>query len=302
MARLWSGDATDADKAACAQWRAAHPDHERAWNRLQVMEGKLDSVPREIARQALLKPAVAGSRRRRVLQVLGLVVAGRLAYSVRESDTWHAAVSDHSTRIGEIRAIDLPDGTRVVLNTDTAIDVRYDGPERRVILHAGEILVATARDTARVHRPFRVQSRQGWVQALGTRFTVRQDADVSRVAVFEGAVDVHPARATEAVRVSAGQRTVFAADQAEPPVAGQESDAAWASGTLVADNMHVADFLAELGRYRPGLLYCDPSIASLRVTGVFSLPDTDRALLNLTLGLPVEAIYRTRYWVTVQAR
>ena len=302
VARLWSGDATDADKAACAQWRAAHPDHERAWNRLQVMEGKLDSVPREIARQALLKPAVAGSRRRRVLQVLGLAVAGRLAYSVRESDTWHAAVSDHSTRIGEIRAIDLPDGTRVVLNTDTAIDVRYDGQERRVILHAGEILVATARDTAMVHRPVRVQSRQGWVEALGTRFTVRQDADVSRVAVFEGAVDVHPTRAADAVRVSAGQRTVFATDQAEPPVAGQESAAAWASGTLVADNMRVADFLAELGRYRPGLLHCDPSIASLRVTGVFSLPDTDRALLNLTLGLPVEVIYRTRYWVTVRAR
>lgn len=302
MACLWSGDATDADKAACIQWRAAHPDHERAWNRLHEMERKLDSVPREIARHALLKPAVAGSRRRRVLQVLGLVVAGRLVYSVRESDTWHAAVSDHRTRIGEIREVELPDGTHVVLNTDTAMDVRYDGRERRIILHAGEIMVETARDTAMVRRPFRVQSRHGWVEALGTRFTVRQDADVSRVAVFEGAVDVHPARAAGAVRVHAGQRTVFSADQAEPSVAGQESAAAWTSGALVADNMYVSDFLAELGRYRPGLLRCDPSIASLRVTGVFSLPDTDRALFNLTLGLPVEVIYRTRYWVTVQGR
>jgi transmembrane sensor len=37
------------------------------------------------------------------------------------------------------------------------------------------------------------------------------------------------------------------------------------------------------------------------VSGVFSLRDTDQALLNLTLGLPVRLVYRTRYWVTVQA-
>lgn len=302
MACLWSGDATDADKDACIQWRAAHPDHERAWNRLREMEHMLDSVPRDIAKHALLKPAVVGSKRRRVLQVLGLVAAGRLLYSVGESDTWRAAVADHRTRIGEIREVELPDGTHVVLNTDTSMDVRYDGRERRIILHAGEIMVETARDTAMVRRPFRVQSRHGWVEALGTRFTIRQEVDVSRVAVFEGAVDVHPARAVDPIRVHAGQRTAFSADQAEPAIAGQESSASWTSGALVADNMYVSDFLAELGRYRPGLLRCDPSIASLRVTGVFSLPDTDRSLFNLTLALPVEVIYRTRYWVTVQGR
>jgi len=123
------------------------------------------------------------------------------------------------------------------------------------------------------------------------------------VAVFEGAVAVRPARAPEAmVRVGAGQGTVFFADRAQAPDAVADSAAAWTRGVLVAEDMRVADFVAELARYRPGVLRCDPEVAELRVTGVFSLRDTDRSLENLALALPVSAAYRTRYWVTVRAR
>jgi ferric-dicitrate binding protein FerR (iron transport regulator) len=65
-------------------------------------------------------------------------------------------------------------------------------------------------------------------------------------------------------------------------------------GVLVAGNMRVGEFVAELARYRPGLLRCDPAVADLRVTGVFSLRDTDRALTNLTLSLPLAWRWSTR--------
>lgn len=305
MARLWSGEASDDDKAACEQWRAVHPDHERAWNRLQVMEDKLHGIPREIARHALREPAVAAyTTRRQALKLLGLItVVGGAMHLVRESDTWQFAFSDYSTQTGEIREIALPDGTRIVLNTATAIDVRFNNQERRIMLQSGEILITTAPDSATTYRPFRIQSRQGMVEALGTRFTVRQDADISRVAVFEGAVEIHPEHAINtAIRVDAGQHTTFSIEQVMPPATVQESAAAWSRGVLVAENMRIADFLAELSRYRSGLLRCDSTVADMRVTGVFPLHDTDRALLNLALGLPVRIVYRTRYWVTVQAQ
>jgi len=302
MARLWSGEASDQDRAACERWRAQHPDHERAWNRLQSFEDKLHALPREAARHALREPVRTG--RRRALQLLGLTAAvGGIAAALRGTEAWQLAASDHSTRTGEIREIALPDGTRVVLGTATAIDLRFDAHERRLVLRAGEILVTTAPDPASAHRPFRVHSRQGSVEALGTRFIVRQEAEASRVAVFEGAVAVRPARTPEAmVRVGAGQGTVFFADRAQAPDAVADSAAAWTRGVLVAEDMRVADFVAELARYRPGVLRCDPEVAELRVTGVFSLRDTDRALENLALALPVSAAYRTRYWVTVRAR
>ncbi|QOF81784.1 FecR domain-containing protein [Variovorax sp. 38R] len=306
MARLWSGEASDQDRAACERWRAQHPDHERAWCRLLGFDDKLHGVPRDVASHALraAPPRRVQASRRRALQLLGLTVAvGGLAAAVRRTDGWQLVASDIGTRTGEIREITLPDGTRVVLSTATAIDVRFDAHERRIVLRAGEILVTSAPDPAATHRPLRVQSREGTVEALGTRFTVRQDEASSHVAVFEGAIEVRPARATaDAVRVDAGERTVFFADSAQPPEAAPDSAAAWARGVLVAEAMRVDDFVAELARFRPGLLRCAPEVAALRVTGVFSLHDTDRALQNLASALPVSLAYRSRYWVTVQAR
>lgn len=304
MARLWADDASDEDRAACARWRAEHPRHELAWSRLQAFDDKLRSVPGGIARHTLADTSAASpAPRRRAMQLLGfMAMAGGIAHVVRGTDAWQIAAASHGTARGEVREITLPDGTQVVLASASAIDLRFDGAERLILLRAGEILVTTAPDPQSTPRPLRVRSRHGTVQALGTRFTLRQEDEQSRVAVFEGAVEVRPARAPgQVVRVEAGQGAVFSGDLAQPPVAAQESAAAWARGVLVADNMPLGELVAELARYRTGLLRCDPQVAGLRVTGVFSLRDTDRALHNLALGLPVQVVSRTRYWVTVQA-
>ena len=302
MARLWSDDASDEDRAACARWCAAHPHHDLAWQRLQAFEGKLHSVPRDAARHALREPAPAAylNRRRALTMLAVLLPVGGMAYLLRGTDAWQVATAGHGTATGEIREMILPDGTRVMLASASAIDVRFDASERLLILRSGEILVTTAHDPAR--RPFRVQGRHGTVQALGTRFTLRQDEHTSRVAVFEGAVEVRLAHAPERpVRIATGQGAVFSADIVQSGAPVSASAAAWTKGVLVADNMRLDDLLAELSRYRPGLLRCDPAVASLSVNGVFPLRDTDRALHNLALALPVQIVARTRYWVTVQA-
>jgi len=301
MARLWSDDASDEDQAECARWRAAHPHHDLAWQRLQAFEGKLHSVPRDVARHALREPAAAYLNRRRALKVLALLFpVGGMLYAARGTDAWQVAMAGHGTEKGEIREFILPDGTRVMLASASAIDVRFDASERLLILRAGEILVTTAHDPSQ--RPFRVQGRHGTVRALGTRFTLRQYEHTSRVAVFEGAVEVRLAHAPERpVRIATGQGAVYSADIVQSGAPASASAAAWIKGVLVADNMRLDDLLAELSRYRPGLLRCDPAVASLSVNGVFPLRDTDRALHNLALALPVRILARTRYWVTVQA-
>jgi transmembrane sensor len=301
MARLWSEDAGEQDRAACARWRAAHPHHELAWRRLQAFDDQLHSVPGGVARQVLREPAVARMNRRRAAQLLGLVaMAGGAGYLARGTDAWQIATAGHRTGTGEVRELALPDGTRIVLASASAVDLRYDDTQRLLVLRAGEILVTTAPDPA--HRPFRVQSRHGTVRALGTRFTLRQDDDHSHVAVFEGAVEVRPVSAPgDAVHIAAGQGADFSADHVQPPAPVSESSAAWTRGVLVADGMPLGELVAELARYRPGLLRCDSAVAALRVTGVFPLRDTDRALRNLELALPVAVVRRTGYWVTVRA-
>ncbi|MBB5368420.1 MULTISPECIES: FecR domain-containing protein [unclassified Janthinobacterium] len=305
MARLWSDDASEADAIACADWRAAHPEHERAWDRLQRFTQQFDTIPNVVVRGALSKPPrPGGADRRRALQLLGLVIAGGgSAFLLHESNMWKRSTADYSTALGEVRAVLLADGTHVVLDTASAIDVRYNDHERRIILRTGAILVTSAPDTAAIHRPLLVQTEQGTATALGTRFSVRAGDGVSKVAVFQGLVELWPAQANMAgVRLRAGQRGSYGMHAVHEVAAVDDSAAAWTQGRLVVERMRLADLVAEFSRYRHGLLRCDEDVANLRVTGVYSLHDIDRSLENLALSLPVQVRYRTRFWVTVGAR
>lgn len=304
MARLWSGVATDADHAACLQWRAGNPDHERAWNRLASMESRFSEVPTAFAHGTLVQPAMSAfASRRKVVRILGLFLAGGgVGYLASRSDAWQMATADHSA-VGEQRQVILPDGSTVVLNTGTAIDVVFNGRERLVILRAGEILVATSHNPDYAGQAFLVESRQGTVQALGTRFTVRQDQSVSHVAVYEGVVEIRPRDNKAAfVRLGVGQQTDFSGQSVALVTSLPDGSPAWVEGLLFARDMPLSEAVAEIARYRPGFLRCAPEVAQWRVSGVFSLKDSDRALANLTLGLPLEIQYRTRYWVTVAQR
>lgn len=299
MARLWAEDASDQDAAACAAWRAAHPDHERAWQRLQQFDRQFEAIPRAAARQSLHNglPRNHGSRRR-ALQALAIIMSGGgAAMLAKESDLWQRAGADYRTAVGETRTLAMSDGTQVVLDTASAVDARYSDSERRLVLRAGAMLVTSAPG----NRPLLVQTAAGLVRAIGTCFAVRDNGGVSRVDVFEGAVQLLPSHALDGgMLLRARRRASFTRQAVHAASEVADSAAAWTQGKLVAERLRLADLLAELGRYRHGVLHCDEAVAGLRVTGVFSLHDTDRALRSLAASLPVRLVYRTRYWVTLQ--
>lgn len=86
---------------------------------------------------------------------------------------------------------------------------------------------------------------------------------------------------------------------AAQPVPVSPQSQAWTQGALHADNMRLADFCAELARYRPGIVHCAGEVAGLRVSGVVQLRDTDYVLSMLATALPVQVVARTRYRVSV---
>lgn len=303
LLRLNSGHATDAERAACAHWRDSDPEHARAWERTEQLRQLLGRIPPELGLSVLDRPA--RPRRRAAIKRLGLLLAaapgGWLGWKLWNEAAWSA---DARTAIGERRALSLPDGSRLELNTGSAVDIVFDARERRLHLRRGEILIETAPDPQAPARPFRVLTAHGRLQALGTRFSVLAGERRSRVAVLEGAVQVEPEPAHAAGKiVHAGQQAWFDANGVGPADAADERLVAWRHGMLAADRLPLRDVLAELGRYRRGLLRCDPAVASLPVSGAFPLDDTERSLEMLAATYPVELRRAAGgYWVTVVPR
>lgn len=287
------GAANEHERREWARWLAASPQHRRAWQEIENTLAQIGRVPADLAGPALRG---AAAERRRLLRKLAVVAAlSPLPWVAYRAGPWPLA-ADYRTRVGERRRLALPDGSLLALNTDSAVDVVFTELRREIRLRRGEILVATAPDPAAISRPFQVRTEHGLVRALGTRFTVRVAGERTTVSVLEDVVRITPGGG-EPVTIAAGKRIVF--DGAGAGAAGRVDAGAgsWLDGRLVAVDMPLAQLLDELGRYRAGVLSCDPAIAGLKISGAFPLDDTERALAALSETFPVRQQRLTRYWV-----
>lgn len=289
----------EATRQAWQQWRAASPEHEHAWQRIESVNQRLQPLqnPRlaSAAQQALTRPARA--TRRRLLKTLALLgVAGGGAWLAwQQQHQWQPLLAQYRTKHGERRRVTLEDGTQLVLNSNTALDVRYDARERRIQLLDGEILVTTGQDT--LHRPFFVQTPQGLAQALGTHYRVRLLDEASEVDVYEGQVKLMPAlQRNDAVVLQAGQSSRLSKNGVGAVQRVNTHAAAWQDGMLVASHMRLDDFVQELNRYSQQPILCAPEVAALRLSGSYPLNDIERVLQTLPNALPVSIETVSRRW------
>lgn len=292
------GEAHDASiHEAHRRWLERDPRHRQAWERLARLQDKLEQVTPGIARTTL---SSARDKRRDVLKVLSLLLmaggVGTLAWNTTPLPT---LMADQRTGTGERRRLRLDDGSQLQLNTASAVDIRYSNTLREIRLLQGEIQIETARDDQA--RPFVVHTAEGSIRALGTRFVVRREEDLTRVSVQEHAVEVRSANVPDAaVRVDAGQQLSFRQDAIDPLQPASPQADAWTRDMLVVNDWRLGDFVRELQRYRPGHLGCDPAVASLRISGAFHLGSTDTILDNLTSTLPVRIQRFSRFWTNVE--
>lgn len=303
LVRFQSETLSVADRAAFERWRDRSAAHAAAWRRVEDMLRSFGQVPPALGAHTLRRlDRIERPARRQVLRTAGgLLLAGPAAWLAWREVPWREWSADARTAIGERRQMLLADGTRLWLNTATAVDIQYSARQRLVWLRAGEILLTTGKDPAPAPRPFLVQTGLGSVQALGTRFMVRDEGAAIQVAVFEDAVEIRAAGGARRV-LRAGQRARFDADAIGPDQAADAAQVSWEHGMLAARNWRLADLVDELARYRRGFLRCDPEVAGLRVSGAFPLADTDASLRLLEKTLPVRIQRVTPYWGTVAAR
>nr|WP_257215131.1 FecR domain-containing protein [Sphingomonas sp. R-74633] len=208
----------------------------------------------------------------------------------------------YSTAIGEQKVATLEDGSRIALNTDSSVEVRYDAKERLVELDRGEAMFEVAHNSA---RPFLVRAGDKQVRAVGTSFVVRREGGTVIVTLLQGKVsvtDIRPA-ATKPLPtyLNPGDR-LRAPLEGPAQIDAQPADiaTAWRRGQAMFSDTPLADAVIELNRYGgPRLIVDDPRLAGLRISGVFATNDTGefaRAVAALH-GLRVEQVGQTMHIV-----
>ncbi|MFJ2365793.1 FecR domain-containing protein [Pseudomonas sp. NPDC087697] len=298
---LDSDSGNPVEREEFAKWHAADEEHARAWRQLGMLDQRFN-VASGPARAALLQSREGIRRRVRklgsgvasVLLFIGLALfAGERFLPI---DYW---LADHRTATGEQLTLHLADGTLINLNTHSALDVRFDEKQRRIFLREGEVLIETGHNDA---RPFIVETRDGDMRALGTRFLVKREDEGTRLSVLKSAVAARPQSSPDEQVLHEGQQVLMRRDSLGPLATLNSSADAWTRGMLVVDNVRLEDLVHELGRYRPGHLGVASDIADLRITGSFPLHNTDLALTALLPTLPVQIERHTSWWVTVVAK
>lgn len=285
---------------AWRHWRAAHPDHERAWRRIESVQGRLQPLATpataEIARAALMPPELR-PRRHAIKTLAILAIVGGVTWTAREQTSWRQWAADYRTGVGERRRIVLSDGTTLMLNTASAVDILFTATERRVRLIAGEILITTAPDREAVPRPFLVETAFGTARALGTQYVMRARPHDTDVAVYAGAVEIRPRdNPARKLVLQTGYSASYTAQTISMPTAASKAGMAWAEGFIVARSMRLDDFIAELGRYSRAKLSCDPTLRDVLVSGSYPLDDVGKVLDTLATTLNVRQQVVSRLW------
>lgn len=303
---LQSGEASAADQLRWQTWLDQDPEAPAAWafvERISQRFAPLQSLPApRLAADAYRQASTRMARRHALRGLAALAGSGLLGWAAwrhaelpRQMAAWGA---DQRTATGEMRDFVLADGSHVWLNTASALDLHYGATLRRLELLAGEVLVQTAADAL---RPFVVDTPHGRLQALGTRFTTRLEGAQSLLAVYEGAVRIHPRDSAATTLVHAGQQVRFDARSTRPATAADPAREAWTRGVLLANDIPLSDLVAELRRYRSGHLSLAPEVQRLRVLGSYPLRDTDATLAMLQHVLPLQIRHSLPWWTSIEA-
>ena len=228
-----------------------------------------------------------------------LALAATLAVATMVAATWfHSAQfkNDHATRqtqLGGFERTVLPDGSTVLLNTNSAIQVHFSDRSREVTLTRGEALFTVAPEEG---RPFTVTVAGTVVRALGTSFTVRQaESGGIEVIVSRGRVSVTP-------RSSALHLTLTEGDDARIDATGDatigrlgttdiDHRLAWTRGQIWLNEAALSEAIAEFNRYNSRkFVLADPQLATLRVGGAFTATDPKAFVAALERVFGIQAV------------
>lgn len=292
-----SAETNETSAAAFEQWLAESPKHrmaywraEAAWDRAGLLTAVHPSHD--------LRGGLSHTRRERRdwrlwFAAPAAVAAALVACVIALAQLWGGKSVVYSTPVGGSRTVVLADGSRIELNTDSAVRVSIGGWARDVELVRGEAYFQVKHDPS---HPLAVTIGGERVVDLGTEFLLRKDAGRMEVGVVEGSVRLETAGFlfhAPVATLTSGDIAVETADRIliTKGAAGLlADDLAWRSGRLVFRRATLAAAAAEFNRYNEEKVVVADSAADLKFSSIFPVHGVDAfaRVAKKSFGLQVE--------------
>lgn len=301
---IMRGPEADARREEFEAWLARGALHRSAYNRIaetfSIGKGLKEPAPDDadtLAPSSTIRKAGKLKMAGLALALVGAVTALYLSVVSPGTLNQHGpeiansgAAGENSnqlqSKLGEIREVQLSDGSRVTLDTDSLVLTRFDRTQRDVRLVRGRARFNVEKDK----RPFVVAAGNGTVTALGTSFDVALGRN-ERVTVqlFDGTVDVRVrgdrSPAEMPVRLAPGQQLIFRAEKAASPIqvtSAPNADRRWPEGVRDYDGVRLGDVVREANRYATGpILVAAADVSDRKVSGTYRIRDMERLAENL---------------------
>jgi transmembrane sensor len=335
--RLQENTASSRSFIEWQQWLNAAPEHRMVYQQIEDTVSRLDRIPvlpKLPSAEELAQDTYAGSEpiaqwnaslnqeqrsrwadgarfaRSRFAIAAGLAMA--VLFSgllwVHYGVVWHLGAYSYRTAPRGQQTVILPEGSRVTLGADSALNLNLSVGRRAVTLEQGEAYFEVTKNRL---RPFVVRVGPALITAVGTAFNVRRSDDRTVLAVTEGVVEFvgspenvpapteGPASAAHAdvgarpqltARVAAGEAVAYFDDGRLQALPAKEVSLAtgWLSGRRQYRNEPLRYVLADVHRYTGQRIeFVTEAAAALYFTGTLNLNNTDGWLRGLTVALPV---------------
>ena len=310
LVQFEAGGMDISSQKAFVLWLEESPQHQLAWHRLGKANqyfsyddvGAATPLSANMTLQALQKSDAHLAQKRRTLKMIAATMGvGIGSWLTRDFNglgyAYDYATADLRTDVGKQHQQTLADGSELLLNTQTAVDIDFAAQPQINLLY-GELSLQLANHKANIGLPLQIRAgRHLFILGPDSDITLYQHDQACVLQVITGSVQCVFSAGRE-INVTANQNVTLYSDQREPHITALDLHAlSWRQGLLTAERHRLGDFVQQLARYRPGYLGYAGEIAGLTLSGSFPLDNTDVIIDNLCQILPIRQQRFSRYWV-----
>jgi transmembrane sensor len=291
LARL-ERDPSPANREALERWRNADPRHaamlrvsQSVLRHSPMLGGSDMAAASEVSTRS--EPTAYHPRFSQAASITAVALVAAAAYLFIASNPFTQGIEAVrlATRVGEIRRFALRDGSKITLDTASAIRIEIGRTRRAALLERGRARLQIVRGDI----PFAVEMAGASMSLDQGVVEVSSVDPETPITLIEGVARPGGARRGESPTPLIRAPSSIDRSNHWSRTQATRSAADWTQGHLSFDHEKLVDVIAAANRYSAKkILVSDPSIAGLRVTGVFRAGDTAALARSIATAFHLE--------------